>query len=779
MQHNQAIARLMAIENLRVEHKNMSTAAFDVANRVLYLPIWKDMSPELYDMLRAHEIGHALETPLDGWHGTVYKNPALRSFLNVVEDARIERMIKSRYPGVRPSFVRGYKELLDRGFFGHVDFNNTDDLLLVDRINLHFKVGNYFQINFTESEQKIVKRIELCETWEDVVALAQEIFDLDKEDLKKQQQEEEQESLGFGDGEPGDGQEGQGQQGDAKDGNNDSDDTSNGPLGGTDQDDMDLDREELPELRDYTVNPRSYTDENFRNREHELIDHNALPWVYVNLPKVETPKNLIVPYKQVLFEFIATRPGSVAGDAEFLQLEQQMNFQQYLDRFEMDNKKLVEHLCREFEIRRNARQLARAATSKTGELNLKKLHQHKLTDDIFQRLTVVPKGKSHGFVLIFDQSGSMADGNTYTYSIQQIVLLTMFCRRINIPFEVYGFTSNTDHIGSYAKPQVREFYGRRDATPFSNNVGDIAVFGSGFRLRQYLSSTMSTRDYKQAVRNMQLIAVAMAGGYNPETNSFGLRYGYSRGGGMSYMPSSERLQSTPLNQAIMGMNYVLRAFKEQTRVDIVNAIYLTDGDADAIDQVWQLSPDLNSPNAKRHVLWDYGIKARNYKLVVRDPETGHEVSVIQSTNRRDNWNNNRLTDALLSLVGQNTGARNIGYFIARSGKNKPSGNLLRTAKAKSLALNGTETMYYDIPRLSVEAEMREVNQVGYLTTQTPGYRKHFWVPSFNMAMKTFVEDQEDGDTYQDVSKIRKNFMKNHMDRRKSRVLLSHFIQEIA
>ena len=57
------LAKLLASENLTVEHKKVSTASFDTKNRVLTLPIWKDTSSDLYDLLIGHEVGHALFTP--------------------------------------------------------------------------------------------------------------------------------------------------------------------------------------------------------------------------------------------------------------------------------------------------------------------------------------------------------------------------------------------------------------------------------------------------------------------------------------------------------------------------------------------------------------------------------------------------------------------------------------------------------------------------------------------------------------------------------------------
>ena len=102
------LAKLLATENVTVEHGNYSTASFDVKNRVLRLPIWKEMSGNLYDLLVLHEVGHALFTPEEGMHDAKGHGKGFKSFLNVVEDARIERKIKVKYPGGRRSFIEGY-----------------------------------------------------------------------------------------------------------------------------------------------------------------------------------------------------------------------------------------------------------------------------------------------------------------------------------------------------------------------------------------------------------------------------------------------------------------------------------------------------------------------------------------------------------------------------------------------------------------------------------------------------------------------------------------------
>ena len=174
------LAKLLATENLRVEHRNVTTACFDVDKRVLILPVWEDASNTVYDLLVGHEVGHALYTPNETFD-------APKDFVNVIEDARIERMMKKTYPGLRKSFYDGYSELWDRDFFG-VRGEDLSLIPFIDRINLYYK-GNR-SIEFTDEERVYVDRAAYTKTFADVLELATEIYEYAqaKQDEKDQQQ---------------------------------------------------------------------------------------------------------------------------------------------------------------------------------------------------------------------------------------------------------------------------------------------------------------------------------------------------------------------------------------------------------------------------------------------------------------------------------------------------------------------------------------------------------------------------------------------------------------
>ena len=104
------LAKLLATEDITVVHKNMPTAYFDTKNRELGLPILKNMSGDIYDLMTLHEVGHALWTDPEDWGRIISAendDDLPKSFINVTEDVRIERKIKDKYPGGRRETVQG------------------------------------------------------------------------------------------------------------------------------------------------------------------------------------------------------------------------------------------------------------------------------------------------------------------------------------------------------------------------------------------------------------------------------------------------------------------------------------------------------------------------------------------------------------------------------------------------------------------------------------------------------------------------------------------------
>ena len=65
MNKSDLLAKLLASENIDIIRAGVSTASFDIVNRVLTLPQWQDMTETIETMLKAHEVAHALFSPIE------------------------------------------------------------------------------------------------------------------------------------------------------------------------------------------------------------------------------------------------------------------------------------------------------------------------------------------------------------------------------------------------------------------------------------------------------------------------------------------------------------------------------------------------------------------------------------------------------------------------------------------------------------------------------------------------------------------------------------------
>ena len=147
------LAKLIATENIIVQHNKVETASFDVKNRVLTLPIFKEQKGDVYDMLIAHECAHALYTPHKACE-EIATDQELRAYVNVLEDTRIDKLIQKKYPGVVRNYENGYDILDKKNFFGLLGKDINKDLMLIDKINMRSKSLNRLPFIFAPEDNK-------------------------------------------------------------------------------------------------------------------------------------------------------------------------------------------------------------------------------------------------------------------------------------------------------------------------------------------------------------------------------------------------------------------------------------------------------------------------------------------------------------------------------------------------------------------------------------------------------------------------------------------------
>ena len=427
------LAKLLATEDLIVEHKQVETASFNVETRVLVLPLWEKASSEVYDMLVAHEVGHALFTPCEDWLDR-YDIPP--SFVNIVEDARIEKLMKRKYAGLPKTFFNGYKELQGMDFFKLSDID-VNEMGIADRLNLYFKIGNFIDIDFNEEEKTFVSMVKSAETFDDVLEYSKVIWEYAKEELeqKKKEQQEIEEMKAKVEMEDGDGDNEkeyqtttQGTEGDSEKSDVENEDEwDDEDDGGLDYDDQAYSKGGIT-LGD---EPKAETVENLEESLKDLVNEAGRETLYVEKPNDLDLDKVIIPnwyiHKNIDFEWREnTASDFFNADKEF-------------DEFRVSARKEVNYLVKEFEMKKSASAYARAATARTGMLDMSKLHTYQYCEDIFKKVTVLPDGKNHGLVFILDWSGSMS--YIMKDTIKQLYNLIWFCRKVQIPFDVYAFTN--------------------------------------------------------------------------------------------------------------------------------------------------------------------------------------------------------------------------------------------------------------------------------------------------------------------------------------------------
>ena len=96
-------------------------------------------------------------------------------------------------------------------------------------------------------------------------------------------------------------------------------------------------------------------------------------------------------------------------------------------------------------MKKSADSNARQATPKPGMLDTSNLHTYMYNEDIFRKVTTIPDGKNHGLIFVLDWSGSM--NNILEDTLKQLFQLVWFCKKTQIPYEVYAFTNDSWQLG--------------------------------------------------------------------------------------------------------------------------------------------------------------------------------------------------------------------------------------------------------------------------------------------------------------------------------------------
>ena len=559
------LAKLLATEDLIIENRRVETAMFDVERRVLTLPMWEKASTTVYDLLVGHEVGHALYTPAENWMLDYPEVP--QSFVNVFEDVRIEKLMKQKYPGLTKTFYTGYSQLADQDFFG-LEEHDEEDINLADRINIHYKIGNFTDISFESDEQIFVDRAFKTKTFQDVLELANDLTIF----LKEQQQQ--QESLGElsfdEDGEMG-GLMKAPQGGELTDKSPNSEGQGQPDVKDMTNEELIDELERLSESNDVGGvhgNLEAVTDktlqDNLENLNKKTFGEHREP-EYVELPDLNM--KTVVARNSEVHEYLndhyskSQKHFDQNSDSKPFDIYEKVDSEYRL--FRRAAQKEVNYLVKEFEMRKSADAYARATVSKTGILDCTKLHSYKYNEDLFKKITTLPDGKNHGLIFVLDWYGSMA--TVLKDTVKQLFNLIWFCKKVQIPFKVFAFTNEWNSDQAWIDG---DYQYKRPVLPPHHDYADGRIkIDPQFAMVEFMSSDVKKGDIELQMINIWRLASSMMCYRNWHDTTY------------YQTPRRLTLSGTPLNEALVSLNQIIPEFQKSTGVQKVQCVTLTDGEA--------------------------------------------------------------------------------------------------------------------------------------------------------------------------------------------------------
>ena len=772
------LAKLLARENISVRHQNVDTAYFDVENRVLVLPKFDNVTVDQYDLLIGHEVGHAkYSSGPDAIEilKKCHKFNGLHTYLNVIEDCRIERLMKDEYPGLRASFRRGYADFATYGpLFKETAHENLASYSFIDRINIQYKVGAHRDVPFTDAERALFPRIDSLDSMAAAFELAKELYDADVEEQKNNppsDQGESQEDNGqdaqdsdcTGDGsgkssdkeqddgqgiEPGldgeesqqdgegdsptqDGQDSQDspQDGDSQDSNGNGDSKTGDAKDGEDGDGSE-DGQAAPVTGSSTSRgPVAKTDianeealEGLTNTEPE---HHSAP-IEVDLRPL-TAKQVAkfeVPFHADVQDYFDVYPIAKAAA------------QEYLDKFTQKHGATVKYMAREFDLRKTAKLAERGKTSRTGRLDVSKLYAYKFREDLFKSVTVLPNGKSHGVVVIIDGSGSMND--IISDALDQALLFGTFAKAVGIPFKAVVFS--TERYSSDTSPAVHK----------STDAGSATLTPCSGHLQ-----LMTVLDTTAPKWKDQLVACA---GFAARYEN---RYGYDLNG----LPYTD-LGATPLYSTLLVAEQYIASMKTAQRLDKTTLLIVTDGD-DSSGLEIEYGDGQKSKNVRKY-----------QALIIRDTVTRKVYQDITHpvwANKGDEYcaKTNAMLKALVSSIQERHDTRvvTIKVLTGRTSRYARQGYDV-IGNAKQFARTWDEDFSKETGRFSITGpqarqSMKEHGQVAFPKTDIIGDAA-ILVAADRLRIKTTDDVETAGMT---PAQIKRAFVKHSVGASKNRVFV--------
>ena len=334
-------------------------------------------------------------------------------------------------------------------------------------------------------------------------------------------------------------------------------------------------------------------------------------------------------------------------------------------------------------------------------------------------------------------------------TIDQLLSLVWFCKKVNVPFEVFAFT-NSYYDG-------KDDYEMHNVTPirdgkFQRKEGNVIMSsGTGFNLLHLFGTKMNAAELTKMSKLLYTFARLEYAITN--RSKYGRRY---------------QMGSTPLNEALVSAAELVPMFKKSYNLDIVNLFVLTDGDGNSVIPGVYDEYDCKAP--QKHVGDNLIIEDKVTKKSHDTGELGRSLRNQGAFNYNNRWVSVKGQEyAILNIIKETPGVNVVGIFVDGDSY---GGRYNRRIHDKFMPTKDWEVM----KRLHVKGR-KEMKKYGFTSHKWMSYDGFYIIPAGTMRSMQYQSELEI-ESGMTASQMKRVFGKHQSGKLKSRVFVNRLMEII-
>jgi hypothetical protein len=284
-------------------------------------------------------------------------------------------------------------------------------------------------------------------------------------------------------------------------------------------------------------------------------------------------------------------------------------------------------------------------------------------------------------------------------------------------------------------------------------------------LREYINSKMSNAEYSKALRNMILLKKS----YEVRNGRYYANY--------IGQPESENLSNTPMNQAIVALAGVMKAFRKQNNLDMSSLVIVHDGDADNCSAYKTMDTRRNYiTNVEEEVEVARGFNLRSTNVIITDRQHKYQRQLVD---KPESTNSDILSNGILDWFRATTESKIFGFFLLSNNRGGSVKNAINNRYVFPDGSDLNQLQRTDFAKKHNEQVrlVKEFRSEKFLISHRPGYDAFYLVAGGSDLVTENEEIEVEGKVT--TNKLKNAFMKFNKKKAINRVLVSKFIQGIA